>query len=623
MHLAKIEVNGFRSLTRLELHLAPGLNVLAGRNNIGKTNLLAALRLALGPAASRGDTPWLSRDDFHRPAIGADPALTMTVSLTFEALEEAERAQFFEIVDFNLQDPAASTAIINFEASWPKGQRAPKVDRWGGPLATERSPIPAEILAAIPITFLPALRDAEAALAPGARSRLALLLRELVDRVGGGAEAGILEIFENANRALENQRLVQDVQERVQETTRSMSGSDYSASTIRASEVEIDRVLRTLRVQMAGQPIGDLALSGLGYNNLLYIAVVLEHLRNLGDDESPILLVEEPEAHLHPQLTLLLARYLSGVSPADKRPQTLVTTHSPVLAASVEPKRVIVLDAGDPAKGPRAIRACSLRRLGMEAAEERAVQRMMDVTRAVLYFAKGVILVEGVSEAILVPVVAARLGVDLAQEHVSVLPICGVSFPTFRKLLGAKGLGIPVAVVSDADPPVEGARWESEAPRREADGSFCRSDRANSLLVAFDANGPARVFLSQVTLEYDLAAAGDENPLLMTTAWESTFTRPPGTLNRARLEQAGTTREERALCVWRGICRASHTGSKAEFAQALALALDSRNEDGNWSHRFEVPGYLARAIRHVTGKTPEDMRNGGMEQVETQPEAGQ
>ena len=97
---------------------------------------------------------------------------------------------------------------------------------------------------------------------------------------------------------------------------------------------------------------------------------------------------------------------------------------------------------------------------------------MMDVTRAVLYFAKGVILVEGVSEAILLPLLAARLGIDLAREHVSVLPICGVSFRTFGKLLGDEGLGIAAAIVSDSDPIVDGTGWEQESPRDDAQEGF-------------------------------------------------------------------------------------------------------------------------------------------------------
>ncbi len=596
MHLESIHIKNFRSLRDLRVDLQPGLSVLVGRNNTGKSNILQAIRHALGPAASRPDSLWLERDDFYRAASNVDPEATMAVTLTFAGLSDAQRAHFFEIVDFDLSNLDNSKAIVRFEASWPKGKKRPSIRRTGGPVTTEPPDVPTNLLESLPVTFLPALRDAEIALSPGQRSRVAMLLRDLTDRDASGARDEIVDIFEKANCELTALPLVRRTADSLVARTRTIAGSDHSPSTIKAADADFERILRSLHLHMTDSPIGSLSANGLGFNNLLYIAVVLEHLKQDSVDECPLLLVEEPEAHLHPQLTELLADYLATTMPGPSTPQTLVTTHSPTVAASVPPSRVRVLYTVRPAGTPR---CNSLHRAGMALKEERSLQRMMDVTRASLYFAKGAILVEGISELLLIPVLATRLDYDLAKEHISVIPICGVAFETFKKVLAPEALGIPVAIVSDADPTIKrGDTWESDEPTREGD-SFKRCDRLNRLLARFAKHPTVRVFHSKLTLEYDLADAADKNADIMARAWESCFEGKPGTFNAERVAEAGHGNADRAMAAWRGICCAKHSGSKAEFAHRLAERLDPMNSEDQDAAFFRVPEYIHDAVRYV------------------------
>ena len=376
------------------------------------------------------------------------------------------------------------------------------------------------------------------------KAGLALLLRDLAGRAGSTVQNSIEDIFLKANNELEAQPLISDVKMSLQGTTKLIAGTDYAPSAIRATEVDFDRILRTLRVQMENMPIGDLSANGLGYNNVLYIAVVLEHLKSLQPDERPLLLVEEPEAHLHPQLTMLLAEYLTNQVPGGTIPQTIVTTHSPTLAASIPPSRVHVLFTNSESEP----RCNSIAKAGMDEAEEMALQRMLDITRATLYFAKGVILVEGISESLLLPVLAKRLGYDLSKHHITVIPICEIVFETFIKLFHPAALGIPAAIVTDADPPVmKGATWENDVPEND-NGVYKISDRTTRLLQLLNDHETVRVCHSQVTLEYDLAEAGDANAALMVEVWQACFKGTPGTFNSQRLTAAGNNRQTRALC---------------------------------------------------------------------------
>lgn len=598
MYLSLVEIRNFRSFEFIDIKFQKGLNVLVGRNNTGKTNILQAIRFALGSNASSGDSVWLDRDDFYKSSVADETERTISITLTFSELNAAQRSYFYEIVDFDLTNLEQSRAIIRFEATWPKGKRHPSTKRTGGPSVAEAPEVPTKILGSLPLTFLPALRDAEACLAPGHRSRLAQLLRETARKQGKLTEDTIVEIFKNANREFEEHPLVQSTRGSLQTTTKELAGTDYLTSAIKANEVEFEKILRSLKVQMDGAPVAALDSNGLGYNNLLYIAVVLEYLKAPDPEEFPLFLVEEPEAHLHPQLTLLLAEYLAFKTPGTTVPQTLVTTHSPTLAASIPISRVNVLFSEHATL--KANCNC-LGDAGMDQREQDSLQRMMDVTRAALYFAKGIIFVEGISEALLFPVLARRLGHDLAKLHISVIPICGVAFETFKKLLGNAALAVPASIVTDADPPIlEGATWKEDIPEKDG-AEFKLSDRTQKLKSQFNGHPTAEVFNSQITLEYDLAEAGIDNSLLMASVWEDCFAGKPSTFNIEKVNEAGLDVGKRAMSAWRGICRADHAGSKAEFSQRLAAKLLEKQVDqpNLWKNSFEVPPYIKNAIIYV------------------------
>jgi putative ATP-dependent endonuclease of OLD family len=233
--------------------------------------------------------------------------------------------------------------------------------------------------------------------------------------------------------------------------------------------------------------------------------------------------------------------------------------------------------------------------VGLTDREEREVQRMMDVTKSALYFAKGIILVEGPCEALLLPELARRVDpkYDLAKLHIAVIPITGVSFGAFKKILSEKGVHVPVAIITDGDPAVQRTgTWETDTPQTE-NGKYMICARTIKLRNELDGKGLVKVFASDVTLEFDLAAAGDGNPAVMTKAWETLFDGTPGTLNTKKLAAAANA-SERRLLTWRGICRSQTEMGKPEFAQRLATFLQDETT------QFAVPPYLCAAIKHVT-----------------------
>jgi putative ATP-dependent endonuclease of the OLD family len=185
-----------------------------------------------------------------------------------------------------------------------------------------------------------------------------------------------------------------------------------------------------------------------------------------------------------------------------------------------------------------------------------------------------VILVEGVAEQLLMPVIADRLRRPLAGNGVAVINIGGVAFPPFTDLFGPDRLPYRLAVVSDADtePSADELEGEEEA----------LSPRAR--LLRARAGDNVRVELADRTLEWDLAAAG--NGAVMLDALENV---KPVAGPRLRDSLAGAGVGEQADAILGSI-----TTVKGRYAQELAEQLADPKQP------FSAPAYLRRAIEWVT-----------------------
>jgi len=355
---------------------------------------------------------------------------------------------------------------------------------------------------------------------------------------------------------------------------------------------------------------------GLGYNNALFMATELVLLRSAG--ELGLLLIEEPEAHLHPQLQERVMDLIQQQPLANQRPvQVVMTTHSPSLAAGARLESMTLVHK---------TRTYPLRpeETKLARADYEYLYRFIDATKSNLFFAREVAVVEGAAEALLLSAIAEMAGLSFSKYGVSVVNVGNVGLYHYARIFQRAAVGeaipVPVACITDrdivpdaatyVDKPKKGKRFESDFAAGEAAASVqTKVDRVEA------ADDPAvKVFVSSHwTLEYDLAMFGLAEVMFLAIAMgqkdkskgerltEADETKALADAKAAwpMLKSAHKTAEDLAVEVYQPLYEKA--ASKAVAAQYAAKLLRSNAYGSGQALLNALPPYLKAALRHLTG----------------------
>ncbi|KAF2342276.1 ATP-dependent nuclease [Flavobacterium tistrianum] len=489
MYISKLKIENYRNFSNIELDLRP-FTLIIGENNIGKTNLLNAIGLIFSQEITIFKKRFLEIDDFNYDSIMEFKRKVANRNLPTTAIElpivkiEVTLTDFLDeqsaiVADWCI-DRQLSKAKITYEFApqlsfkkddWIAKQRespdlnCDKIDFpidsyeyhiFGGDDSSNRCDL--YFLRMLKMEFLDALRDAKKELVANSDNRL---LYKILNRKESSNYSKIKDVLSSLNEEITKNHNLLEIKKDVNILLDKVSLTDKNTVNeidFDFSSPETSEILKKLSLTYGTNPI-SVERNGLGRNNLLYITLLLSQIveeqkfkaeQSIRDFTAfRIIAIEEPEAHLHPNLQNHLSQNIENIGYNKKHLQIILTSHSTHISSNLKLANTLVLfKEGIKIKSHYILDGLDLNK---DKDSINYLSKYLDATKSTMFYSRKIILVEGIAEQLLLPKFFEKVtGSTLEKENCNVINVNGVSFSHFLKII-KNGFFIKCVVFTDSD----------------------------------------------------------------------------------------------------------------------------------------------------------------------------
>lgn len=355
----------------------------------------------------------------------------------------------------------------------------------------------------ISVVFIDALRDVQNELKKP-KNPLRRIFDTIQSEINDEDFETIRAKIRDLNSSISNVHQVANIGNNVSNKLNEIVGLIYSPDITVESRLKEDAASIAKHLVVSPSSQDDIELLGLGHLNMLYIALKLvEFEYGRKHEVLNIMIVEEPEAHIHTHIQKTL---FDNLKVMQDYTQVILTTHSTHISEVADIRKVNILKMDNriskvmkPSNG--------LDQFGKDVLEikdismTKCLERYLDAKRSVLLFSKGIILVEGDGEEILLPsLVVKSLGISLDELGIGVVNVGNVAFENIACIFSDERLQRHCAIVTDLDAILPDAEKCKEAAAKRGES------RKEKLEKLFKDNKWVKSFYAPFTFEVDFAS---------------------------------------------------------------------------------------------------------------------